>query len=187
MKVGWVCGRCVNNYFWWDPNGRGIAPVEWFISTQDRYAWPVFHDRCQIDRSMLRSRSPYWQRNERPPGRWMGNFPQRVCCPVQVWQWTWTRTDVRMGWRLRMSNRNRCLSMRLRNKMPQILESSWFWGVREWDEGDMTKAAPRASIIWASSRNVCSPDFLPEFSSQIQGGTSYFGCSAGHWGLGLQS
>lgn len=61
--------------------------VECLVLTEDRTAWPGFYDRCQIHRHVLWSRSPYWQRNESPPRRQMGSFPQglsHVCAGLAV-------------------------------------------------------------------------------------------------------
>lgn len=121
-RVGWICGQYVNNYFWWGLNSRGSASVEWLILTEDRHAWPGLHDRCQIYRSVLWSRSSYWQRNERPPGRWMGSFPQGVSCLLaQVWPWTRRKANWQARGETSVSSLNLRLLVRLGNKSPRSL------------------------------------------------------------------
>lgn len=120
-RVGWTCRQYVNNYFWWGPKSRGSAPVERLTLIEDRYAWPGFYDKCQIYRSVLWSRSPYWQRNGGPPGRWMGNFPQGFSCLfVQVQHWSWWRTNEQVTVETSVSCLNFCLSTRRGNKSLQL-------------------------------------------------------------------
>lgn len=135
-----MCGQYVNNYFWWGSNSRGSVFVEWLILTEDRSAWPGFYDRCQIYRSVLWSRSPYWQRNERPPGRWMGNFPWGVSCLlVQVRQWIWRKVSGQVRVDTVGSSLNFCLSMRLENKIPQAPEGWWKMGWKKGRAGQLTQ------------------------------------------------